>query len=101
MRTDPDRQILRDLGRKKEQLRATQDELAEARDVIAEQNRELLELRLASVLLHPEDFDRFIGADTVLDNRGGISWEQVYVRVRKLLDDRPELGWNDDVAEAC
>lgn len=100
LRTDPERRMLHDLGRKKEQLRTTQDELTAARELIVELRRELLHLRLTPVLLHLEDFERFIGLENVIDQRGRISWKQVDARVQGLLIQRPELGRNRSVGDA-
>ncbi|SDL30306.1 hypothetical protein [Microbacterium azadirachtae] len=101
LRTDPERRVLYDLGRKKDQLRATREELTAARELIDELRRELLHLHLSRVLLRMEDFDHFIGLENVIDARGRIAWRQVDARVRQLLARRPELGRGHDVAEAC
>ncbi len=80
-RRDPAARQLADIRRLKARVATLEAERAE-----------YVEKVLEGRLRHPDDFERFVGLTTVLDDSGRIDWLALERRLAQLLRDRPELA---------
>jgi hypothetical protein len=79
-------------ARRRHELREEQERHAETWKTLRAANRMLLQLALRERLHDPSDFEIYVGADRVTDDRGRIDWEQVAAVVDELLERRPRLA---------